>query len=117
MGASTDAVDGAAASFDPNEIVAEIVELLLDTSLASFADGDNTDDCGDADGDPQDRENAAHFISEQCDESGSKESRVVHRCSADAGDACVCELAQVMKARLGTNPTGRNFDWGEMNPG
>jgi hypothetical protein len=26
-------------------------------------------------------------------------------------------LAQVMKARLGTNPTGRNFDWGEMNPG
>ena len=59
------AIDGAAACFDPHEIVAKIIHLLFDTRLASFADGYHTDHGSDADGDAHDGQHAAHFISEQ----------------------------------------------------
>src|ERR1700686_655251 len=59
------ALDGAAARFDPHEIVAEIVHLLFNARLASFADGYHADHGGDADSDAHDGQHAAHFISEQ----------------------------------------------------
>ncbi len=66
------AIDGAASGFDPHEIIAEIVHLLLDPRLAGFADGHHADHRGDADGDAHDGQHAAHFISEQGHESGAK---------------------------------------------
>ena len=66
------AVDGAAASFDPNEIVAEIVEMLLDAGLAGLPDGDDADDGGNADGDTEDGQDAAQFVAKQCDQGGAE---------------------------------------------
>src|SRR5215831_18452717 len=55
--ACPNAVDGSAAGLDPNEVVAEIVELLLDPDLPGLADGDDADDRGNPDRYTQDREN------------------------------------------------------------
>jgi hypothetical protein len=47
----THAVDGSPAPFDPYEIVAEIVELLLDLLLAGLSDGHHANHRRDANGD------------------------------------------------------------------
>src|SRR6266849_1834159 len=59
------AVDRTASGFNPDEIIPEIVELLLYTRLPRFADCDDADHRGNPDGDPQDRQNASHLVSEQ----------------------------------------------------
>jgi hypothetical protein len=64
MSAGAHAVDCATASFNPNEVVSKIVELLLDASLSRFADGYYADDRGYSDGDPQDGKNASHLVPE-----------------------------------------------------
>ena len=78
MRAGADAVDRAAASFNPDEVVSKVVQLLLDSRLSGFADGHDTDHGRNPDGDPQDRQDAPHFISEQRHQCRSKESPVVH---------------------------------------
>jgi hypothetical protein len=67
VGAGAPAIDGAAARFDPNEIVAEIVELLFDASLAGFADGHDANHRSDANGDAEDGQHAAQFVAQQGD--------------------------------------------------
>src|SRR5262249_10798533 len=52
-GSGADPVHGAAPSLDPDEVVPEVPELLLDTRLAGLADRHNADDRGDADGDAE----------------------------------------------------------------
>jgi hypothetical protein len=68
--ARADPVYGAASCFNPDKIIPEIVQLLLDTGLSRFADGHNANDCRDAYRDPQDSQDAAHLVSEQRDECG-----------------------------------------------
>jgi hypothetical protein len=82
--AGAHSADGPTARFDPDEIVAEIVELLLDAHLAGLADGDDADHCRDPDRDPEDRQKAPHFVPEQRHQSGSKQARVVQ--NSPAGD-------------------------------
>src|SRR6516225_9889879 len=43
------AVDGAAARFDPDEVVSQVVEVLFDAGLPGFANGDNANDGGNPD--------------------------------------------------------------------
>src|ERR1700739_4512572 len=59
MRAGAHAVDGAAAGLNPHEIVAEIVELLLDAGLPCFADGHDANHRGDADGDAEHRQDTS----------------------------------------------------------
>jgi hypothetical protein len=49
--------------------------------LTSLADSYGTDDSRNPDGDPQNRQDASHLISEQGNQSRSKESSVVHNSS------------------------------------
>jgi hypothetical protein len=79
--ACADAVDGPATSFNPDEVVSQVVELLLNSRLTSLADSYDTDDSRNPDGDPQNRQDASHLISEQGNQSRSKESSVVHNSS------------------------------------
>lgn len=60
-----DAVDGAPAGLDPHEVVAQVVELLLDLDRPGLADGDNADHRPDADGNAQHGEDAAHLVAHQ----------------------------------------------------
>jgi hypothetical protein len=64
------AIYGAASRFNPDKIVPKVVQLLLDAGLSRIAYGHNADDSRNADRDSQDSQNAAHFISEQRNESG-----------------------------------------------
>jgi hypothetical protein len=64
MGASAYAVDRATSSFNPDEVVAKAVELLLNAGLSSFADGYYTDHRRYSDGDSKNGKDAPHFISE-----------------------------------------------------
>ena len=64
------AVYRAAARFNPDKVIPEIVELLLDAGLPRFADGHNANDCRNPDSDAQHRQNAAHLVSEERNESG-----------------------------------------------
>jgi len=78
MRACADAVDRPTARFNPDEVVAKIVQLLLDSRLSGFADGHDTNDGRNPDSDPQNCQDAAHLVSEQRHQRGSKESSVVH---------------------------------------
>jgi hypothetical protein len=55
VSAGADAVYRSASSFNPDEVVPQVVELLLDSGLSGVADGHNTDDSGNPNGDAQDR--------------------------------------------------------------
>ena len=68
MRAGTHSVDGASAGFDPHEVVAQLVQGEFDASLACFADGDDADDGGDADGYAKHGQDAAQLVREQCNE-------------------------------------------------
>src|ERR1051326_8855722 len=76
--AGADAVDRAAAGLDPDEVVAEVVELLLDARLPGFADGHDADHRGDADGDAEDGEHAAHLVAQQRPGGGGEDGEIVH---------------------------------------
>src|SRR6202041_2752866 len=58
------AIDRTTARLNPNKVIAQVVQLLLDPSLSGFTDGNNTDYGRNPDTDPQDRENASHLISQ-----------------------------------------------------
>jgi hypothetical protein len=61
------AVHRAAPCFNPYKVIAQIIQLLLDPRLSRFANGDNANHRCDPDSDAQDRQDAAHFVSEQRD--------------------------------------------------
>jgi hypothetical protein len=65
MRPSADTVDRTAASFNPDEVVSKIVQLLLDSCLTCVADGHDTDHGGNPDGDSQNRQNVSHLVSER----------------------------------------------------
>jgi hypothetical protein len=65
MGPRAHAIHRATSGFDPHKIVPEIVQLLLDSGLAGFADGDDTDDRRNPDGYSQDRQDASHLVPQQ----------------------------------------------------
>jgi len=64
-GSSAHSVHGTAACLNPNEVVSQIVQLLLDARLARFTDGHNANHCGNADGDAKHSQQAAHLVSRQ----------------------------------------------------
>jgi hypothetical protein len=64
MGASAHAVDCATPSFNPDEVVPKIVELLLDAGLSRFTDGDYADDRRYPNGDPKNGKHASHLVPE-----------------------------------------------------
>ena len=70
-------VDGAPAGLNPHKIVAQIVELLLDPRLPRFSYGHDANNRRNPDGDAQDRQDAAHFIPEQCHKGRSQQRRVI----------------------------------------
>ena len=72
MRSGADAVDRAPARFDPDEVVTEIVELLLDAGLSRFANGYDANHRGDPDGDAEDGEDASHLVAEQGNDGGAK---------------------------------------------
>jgi hypothetical protein len=78
LGTGSNAVDRAAASFDPDEIIAQIVELLLDLPLAGLPDGDNADHRRNPDSDTQDRQQAAGLVAKERPQSRTQESPMVH---------------------------------------
>ena len=65
MRARAHAVDRAPASLNPDEVVPQIIQLLLDSRLSRFANGHDADHGGNPDGDPQNRQDASHLVSEQ----------------------------------------------------
>src|SRR5258706_526356 len=73
-----DAIHRPSAGLDPDEVVAEVIELLLDPRLTSSPDGHNADDRGDSDGDPEHREQAAHLVSQKCPNGAAQQGQVVH---------------------------------------
>ena len=89
MRACANPVDRPAAGLNPNEVVTEIVQVLLDSRLSRFTDGHNTDHSRNPDGDPENRQDASHLVSEQRHQCRSKESCVVHKSDASLGDATV----------------------------
>jgi hypothetical protein len=64
MRPGTDAVHSPATGFNPDKIVSEIVQLLFYPYLARFANGDDTDYRRNPNSDSQNREEAAHLVSE-----------------------------------------------------
>ncbi len=72
------AVDRAPACFNPDKVVAQIVQLLLDPRLPRFSDGHDTNDRRDPDGNSQHRQDASHFVSEQRHQGGAQQRRVIH---------------------------------------
>ena len=84
MRAGADAVDRPAASFNPDEVVTKVVQLLLDSRLSRFADCHDTDHSRNPDGDPQNSQEASHLVSEQRHQCGSKQSSVVHGSDASS---------------------------------
>ncbi len=74
---SSDAIHRSSSRLNPHKVVAQIVQLLLDARLSCFSDRNNTNDRGDPDGNSQYRQDAAHLVSEQRHQGGSKERRVV----------------------------------------
>src|ERR1700730_2994155 len=84
MRACPDAVDRPAASFNPDEVFSQVVQLLLVSLLSRVADGHDTDDSCNPDGDPQHSQDASHLVSELRHQCGSKQSSVVHRSNASA---------------------------------
>jgi hypothetical protein len=77
-----DAVYRSASSFNPDEVVPQVVELLLDPGLSGVADGHNTDDSGNPNGDAQDRQDASHLVPEEGHHRRSKQGPVVHNSSS-----------------------------------
>ena len=63
---------------NPDEVVSEVVEVLLDSGLPGIADGHYTDDSGNPNGDAQDCQDASHLVPEQGHNCGSKQGSVVH---------------------------------------
>jgi len=57
--ASAHAIHRATSGLDPHKIVPEIVQLLLDSGLSGFADGDDTDDRRNPDRYSQDRQDSS----------------------------------------------------------
>jgi hypothetical protein len=76
-------IHGTPSGLDPNEVVPQIVQLLLDAGLPSLADSHNTDDRCDPYGYPQNRKDASHLVSEQRYQCGSKQGCVIHDSSSD----------------------------------
>jgi hypothetical protein len=58
MIAGAHAIHGPPAFLDPHEVVAKVVELLLDARLAGFTYSDNADDGSDPDRDAEDGQDA-----------------------------------------------------------
>jgi hypothetical protein len=65
MGPRAHAIHRATSGLDPHKIVPEIVQLLLDSGLSGFADGDDTDDRRNPDRYSQDRQDASHLVPQQ----------------------------------------------------
>jgi hypothetical protein len=63
------AIHRAASRLNPDKIVPEIVQLLLDTGLSRFADSHDANDCRNAYRYSQDSQDAAHLIPEERNES------------------------------------------------
>jgi hypothetical protein len=78
VSAGADAIDRAASGFNPDEVVSQVVEVLLDSGLPGIADGHNTDDSGNPNGDTQNRQDASHLVAQQGHHRGPKQSSVVH---------------------------------------
>src|SRR5258708_36636 len=78
MRPSANSVDGAAAFLDPDEIVAEVVQLLFDARLAGIADGDHADDGRDADRDAEHRQETSHLVAEQGPKSRADHAALIH---------------------------------------
>jgi hypothetical protein len=76
------AIDGAPACFNPNKVVAQIVELLLDARLARLADGHHADHRSNPDRDAQHGQDAAHLVPEQRHHRGTQQSRAIHEDSS-----------------------------------
>src|SRR5262249_23875378 len=72
------AADRPAARLNPDEVVAEIVELLLHACLSGLTDRDDANHGGDADRASEYRPNAPHLVSEQRHQGGSKQACVIH---------------------------------------
>src|SRR6266481_939102 len=81
--AGADAVYRAASCLNPDKIIPEIVQLLLDAGLPRFPDSNDAYDCHNTYRDSQDSQNAAHLISEERNESGLEKSCVVHTISLE----------------------------------
>ena len=84
MRARAHSVDRPAPSFDPDEVVSEVVQLLLDSRLSRVPDCHDTDDRRNSDGNSQNRQDASHLVSEQRNQCGSKECSVVHSSNASS---------------------------------
>ena len=78
MRAGASAVDRAAARLNPYEIVAKIVELLLDARLARFSNRHYADHCRNPDGNAQDGKHTSQFVSQQGNERRAQQRRVIH---------------------------------------
>jgi hypothetical protein len=65
MRASAHSIHRPPARFYPDKIIPQVVQLLFDLGLPSFAYRDDADNRRDPDGDAQDRKHASHFIPKQ----------------------------------------------------
>jgi hypothetical protein len=65
VSAGADAIDRAASGFNPDEVVSQVVEVLLDSGLPGITDGHNTDDGGNSNSDTQNRQDASHLVPQQ----------------------------------------------------
>jgi hypothetical protein len=84
MRARAHSVDRPAPSFDPDEVVSKVVQLLLDSRLSRVPDCYDTDDRRNPDGDSQNRQDASHLVSEQRNQCGSKERSVIQSSNASS---------------------------------
>src|SRR5271169_5935406 len=82
MRSSADAVDRPPPSFNPDEIVSQVVQLLLHPRLSGLADGHDADHRRNPDGDPQHRQHASHLVSKQRHQRRSKQRSVIHSSSS-----------------------------------
>src|SRR5262249_61077978 len=76
--AGTHAFHRAPAGFNPPEVAPQVVQLLPDPRLSRFADGNDTNDRRNPDGDSQDSQQAAHLVSRQRHNRRPQKSRVIH---------------------------------------
>src|SRR5438552_2722387 len=81
------------AGLDPDEVVAQVVELLLHAGLTCPADRHHTDDRRDSDGDAQHREQAAHLVPEKGPNRAAEQCEIVHRFPGlRSGEVAICHV-------------------------
>jgi hypothetical protein len=73
----SNAVDRTPSRLNPDKVLPQIVQLLLDARLPRFSDGHNANHGRDPDRDSKHRQDASHFVSKQCHKGGAQQRRVI----------------------------------------